>query len=302
MFIVNGRLQALLIAASRNLTSPAERIRRSKTSALSFKQESHYLTNPKARYIGDMKRLAVLLPFVLLCTPPAFGDQVHETAYSVSLAGLPIAKAHFKTQVIGDRFSITGAFESSGIIRFFKRITAQVAVEGKLSGTSWQPLSYDMAYRSGKKKRSYRASFSRNKLMSAAVIPEPNRPKSWIPLPQLPQSARDPLTGLIVPSSTTPCAGDLPIFDGETLMQLDLASKSVRPFSTRGFSGQASVCSVKFTPRGGYKRGRSDFEYLRNSNAMEIWFIRIDTWRIYAPVRVSIPTKYGTLVVSATKV
>ena len=104
-----------------------------------------------------------------------------------------------------------------------------------------------------------------------------------------------------MPAESPPCAAVLPIFDGETLMQLDLASKSVRPFSTRGFSGQASVCSVKFTPRGGYKRSRSDFEYLRKSNAMEVWFVRNDAWRIYVPVRVSIPTKYGTLVVSATK-
>jgi hypothetical protein len=249
----------------------------------------------------NMKKLAIFLLALLLYTPSAFGQQVHETAYSVSLAGIPIARAQFKTQVIGNRFSITGGFESSGIVRLFKRITAQVVVEGRVTGGIWEPLSYDMGYRGGEKKRTYQASFSRSGLTSTMITPEPNRPKSWIPLPSLPRSARDPLTGLIIPISTAPCANDLPIFDGETLMQLDLAPKSVRPFSTRGFKGEAAVCSVKFTPRGGYKRNRSDFEYLRKSDDMEIWFVRVDAWRVYAPVRVSIPTKYGTLLVSAVK-
>jgi hypothetical protein len=51
----------------------------------------------------------------------------------------------------------------------------------------------------------------------------------------------DPLSGLVFPAGSAVCPRSLPIFDGEARATLHLTPKSVRPFSTNGFKGDAIV-------------------------------------------------------------
>ena len=111
----------------------------------------------------------------------------------------------------------------------------------------------------------------------------------------------DPISGLIIPAGSNVCSKTLPIFDGESRMDIKLVDKGSRPFSTRGFEGEVKVCGVRFVPRSGYRKGRRDVEYLRQLTTMEIWFAKADTVAVYAPVYARIPTKLGPVTVSATR-
>ena len=93
----------------------------------------------------------------------------------------------------------------------------------------------------------------------------------------------------------------LPIYDGESRMDLVLSSKGEKSFSTKGFSGDTVVCGVRYIPKSGYRKGRKDIDYLRGSKAMEIWFAKAEGVNVYAPVYVKIPTQYGTLTISAVR-
>ncbi len=87
------------------------------------------------------------------------------------------------------------------------------------------------------------------------------------------------------------------MFDGESRMDFKLSAKGSKPFKTDGFSGDVIVCGVKFVPRSGYKKGRSDVEYLKKLDTMEIWFAKAEAGNVYAPVYVRVPTKYGPVTV-----
>ncbi len=236
---------------------------------------------------------------------PAIGhaeDMRHETEYRVALAGLPIAHADFKTEVIDKHFTIKGTVSSSGLADLVTTISAQADVAGVVGPRKLETSRYTLNYKSGRKQHTYDVLYRDGNVTSSTTTPEPHRPQNWIPVAEGDlRSVLDPVSGLIFPANTDVCAQTLPIYDGETRMTLKLSPKGSKPFSTEGFKGDAIVCGVHFTALGGYKKSRTDFDYLSKSNDMEIWFAKADAMKVYAPVYVRIPTKYGTVTITAVK-
>jgi hypothetical protein len=111
----------------------------------------------------------------------------------------------------------------------------------------------------------------------------------------------DPISGLIIPAGNRICPKTLPIFDGESRLDMRLTSKGTRSYTTKGFAGEVTVCGIRFIPKSGYRKGREDVEYLRRLSTMEIWFAKAEAANVYAPVYVKIPTKLGPVTVSATR-
>ncbi|MNL72497.1 hypothetical protein D3C87_1978180 [compost metagenome] len=54
-------------------------------------------------------------------------------------------------------------------------------------------------------------------------------------------------------------------------------------------------------PKSGFRKGRKDIEYLRKVEGMEIWFAKTGTLKVYAPVHARVPTRMGTIYVSAVE-
>ncbi len=172
-----------------------------------------------------------------------------------------------------------------------------------LRGDRLQASRYHLYYKSGKRARTYDVRYSNGNITSTTV----NRRRAGCRRtgstyqPGDMRSVLDPISGLIFPADANVCAQKLPIYDGEMRMDLVLSPKGSQNFSTEGFSGKATVCNVRFVPRSGYKKGRSDIEYLSKSSRMEIWFAKADAANVYAPVYVRIPTQYGPVTITAVK-
>jgi hypothetical protein len=246
-----------------------------------------------------------LLILASVSAAPSLGHATelkHETAYRVSLAGIPIAHADFRTDVVDKRFTIKGEVNSSGLANLVTTISAHADISGQVGASRFETDRYTLDYTSGRKHHIYDVVYKDGNVTSSTTTPEPRRPGNWIPVAEGDlRSVLDPISGLIFPANTNICAQTLPIYDGETRMDLKLSPKGSRPFSTDGFHGITTVCSVHFTARGGYKKSRTDFDYLSKSNDMEIWFAKAEVMNVYAPVYVRIPTKYGTVTITAVK-
>jgi hypothetical protein len=226
-----------------------------------------------------------------------------ETEYHISIAGLPVARAVFSTKLDDKRYRISGRVNTSGLADLIADIRAETSVTGTVGGGTLRARNYDLVYSSGKKTRVYKVNFAQGRVTSNTISPEPKRPKEWVPVTasQL-TSVLDPISGLIFPEGKKVCPRSVPIFDGETRMDLVLGKKDTKPFSVNGYKGEALVCSVRFVPKGGYKKGREDIEYLKNSSQMEIWFANAGKLNLVAPVYVRIPTRIGMLTISAQKI
>lgn len=250
--------------------------------------------------------------FAVMAVPAAFAgspavapaaDVNHITDYSIRLSGFPVATASFRSAFDGRRYTISGRMDSAGLADILSSTHGTTSVSGTLSDGKLRASSYSMSYRSGKKARAIDVAFRNGDVVRASIRPERKRPpKNWVPVRASDmRSVLDPISGLIMPASTNVCSKTLPIFDGESRMDIKLSDKGTRSFSTRGFEGEVKVCGVRFLPRAGYRKGRKDVEYLRKLASMEIWFAKAEAVDMYAPVYVRIPTALGPVTVSATR-
>ena len=225
------------------------------------------------------------------------------TDYRITLAGIPIAYASFKTKVADGSYSIAGEFKSSSIVNLISEISAKTTTSGVVSNDNLEPRSYSLVYRKGKKKETYEVSLAGGNVKNSQITPAPKRrPKTWVPVtPADLVGVLDPLTGLMVPAKGDVCARTLSIFDGESRLDLVLSSKGNRTFSQGEISREAVVCGVRYVPKAGFKQGRDDIEALKRTTGMEIWFAKAGALPLYAPIRAIIPTRYGSVDVSANR-
>lgn len=230
-------------------------------------------------------------------------EQEQETEYHISIAGLPVARAVFSTRLDDKKYRISGRVKTSGLADIIADIRAETNVSGTIGSDALRAQTYDLVYSSGKKTSTYKVHFNKGRVVSNSIAPQPRRPSEWVPVdPAQLVSVLDPVSGLIFPEGRRVCPRSLPIFDGETRMDLQLDAKGTRPFSADGYKGDALVCSVRFVPRSGYKKGRKDIEYLKNSSQMEIWFASAGKINLMAPVYVRIPTRIGMMTISAERI
>lgn len=247
----------------------------------------------------------VAVPAALAGSPavaPA-ADVSHITDYSIRLSGFPVATASFRSAFDGRRYTISGRMDSAGLADILASTHGTTSVSGTLADGKLRASRYSMSYRSGKKARAIDVAFRNGDVVSASIRPERKRPpENWVPVRANDmRSVLDPISGLIMPASSNVCSKTLPIFDGESRMDIKLTDKGTRSFSTRGFEGEVKVCGLRFVPRAGYRKGRKDVEYLRKLASMEIWFAKAEAVDMYAPVYVRIPTALGPVTVSATR-
>ncbi|MBB3966219.1 MULTISPECIES: DUF3108 domain-containing protein [Rhizobium] len=249
------------------------------------------------------KRILISALAGLMAVPAGAAEVVHRTEYKVALGIITIARAAFMTRIEDNKtYSVSGDISSAGLADLVTTISATTSVDGQLRGNRMQATRYLLYYKSGKRARTYDVRYTNGNITSSTIKPPRQPPKNWVDVPASDMRAvLDPISGLIFPADTNVCAQKLPIYDGEMRMDLVLSPSGSKDFSTQGFSGKATVCNVRFVPRSGYKKGRSDIEYLSKSSRMEIWFAKADSANVLAPVFVRIPTQYGPVTITAVK-
>lgn len=235
----------------------------------------------------------------------AFAAETYRTWYEVSIFGLNIAKSGFETKVNGSNYDLSGKLSSSGVARIFDKTDGTIRVTGSASGASVMPASYEVKYKNGKKNKRTIIDFSGDGSVSMVENTPPVKKRNpWVETgPNDLKSVADPLSGLMIRASDpqSVCGRTLHIFDGQTRADLQLSYQGTKPFSTKGFKGDAVTCSVKFVPISGYQKGKEAIEYLKNKSKISISFASLGDSGIYAPVAASIGTQIGTVSVFATR-
>lgn len=233
----------------------------------------------------------------------AKAQDTYRTEYRVTLIGLPVARATFTTKITDPGYTITGDITSAGIVNVFTSMDAKSTVTGTmLSGDRMQPESYKLVYTRGKRTRTYDVKYASGNIVETSITPQPNRDSNrWIPVKSADfKSVLDPIGALIIPGDGKICARTLPVYDGESRMDLVLAPKGTAKFDAGNVSGEAIVCSVRYQPKSGYNKDQYDIDYLRKATSMEIWFAKTRTGSLYAPVYARVPTRLGMLSITAT--
>lgn len=232
----------------------------------------------------------------------AQGTATHTAEYRIAFLGLSVARASFLTLLDGDDFRIAGEMRSAGVGGLIGQTSGSATVSGAVTEDRLQADHYLVTYASGGEEQLMEVRFERGNVVAARLTPEKTRSRrDWVPTDETDLSGvLDPVAGLIVPVTGRPCDRIVPLFDGETRLDLYLNEAGTRPFSTDGFSGEAVVCTARAEPKSGYHAEKSTIRYLRTMTA-EVWFAPNDEAGIMAPVYARIPTSLGPVTVTATR-
>lgn len=247
--------------------------------------------------------LAVALALTLPAGPALPAATIsHVTDYSITLSGLSLAKASFRTEIAGKQFQIDGQFATTGLARLFKKVEGTAKVSGKVKGENFIAENYRTDYVAGSAHKVYQVAFSGGGVKSFQAEPPLNPPASWVPVtPADLVRAVDPVSGLILPANAKLCEGTIPIFDGEARTNFELTDKGVRTYRNGREKLEAHVCGLKIGLQSGYRKGKSDMEYVAKLKNMEIWFAKSPVAEVYAPVKIVAPTGFGSLEIAATR-
>ncbi|QLF71242.1 DUF3108 domain-containing protein [Peteryoungia desertarenae] len=226
-----------------------------------------------------------------------------QSSYSVALGVLPIAKLSFETRIKDGRYEIDGQFQAVGLADMVRDISAKSRVSGRHVNGTLAAERYELLYRNGRKESTYEVAFRDGVAVSTTVTPPPKpRPESWVPVTEADlKGVLDPIGALLISDQGDICRRTIAIYDGESRIDLVLSPKNQRSQNTGGFKGDVTVCGVRYVPRSGYRQGRKDIEYLKSIDDIEIAFARTAQLQLYAPVYARIPTRYGTVFISATR-
>jgi hypothetical protein len=258
------------------------------------------MTSLRSR-IGSMLLTAALSAAPAGAAYPQDGRSV--AVYSVRYLGFPIAHVSFVTRTKGGSYTNSGSLRSAGLVEIIDKTRGTTRVSGTIKGDRMQASSYVISYTSGDKHERTEVTFRNGNVQSARQIPKPKkRGKDWIPVGKEDlKSVLDPISGMILPAGSDICPRTLPIFDGETRVDLLLAPKGRVTFSAGELRGEAIACSVRFVPKAGYRKGNDSIDFLRSATDMEVWFARSPSADVYAPVYARVPTKIGPVTVRATR-
>ncbi|MDF1608065.1 DUF3108 domain-containing protein [Hoeflea sp. YIM 152468] len=226
-----------------------------------------------------------------------------KSTYSVSLLGLPVASARFRTVIDGKSYTISGDVRTTVLSDIVSKIRGTTSVSGTMTEERMLASKFLVNYASGTKTYRTEIIFHGGNVKSVINLPKRRETsEDWVPLSADDMRAvLDPLSALVLPAGSKVCPRSLPIFDGQSRVTLHLTQKGVRPYRNRGFVGDAIVCAVRFDPKAGYRKGSSGIEYLRELRTMEIWFAHHERGGFYAPVYAKVPTKIGQVIIAATR-
>jgi len=254
------------------------------------------------RSVLSVATMAISLVLSGLTAVRAEPVEVH-TDYSVSLVGLPMAYASFVTKVDGPSYKISGDVKTSAFADILSKVRGNASVSGTLAEDRLLAKTFLVTYSSGKDAHRTEIEFNNGDVKSATNSPKTKQTADdWVPLSaEHMRRVLDPLSGLVFPAGSKVCPRSLPIFDGQSRVTLHLSPISVRPYSTKGFKGDAIVCSIRFEPKAGYRKGSSGIQYLKQLKSMEIWFAKHERGGFHAPVYAKVPTKVGLVIVAATR-
>jgi hypothetical protein len=235
---------------------------------------------------------------VLTVTPPvqAAQPQSFRADYSVTLMGLPVAKASFDSTFTADSFRIEGSLSSSGIGRIVEKVDGTTSVHGAIGKNGALPHSFVSAYRTDRKQSQTKVTFSGGAVASAVNTPQPKRGADWIPVPKEElRAALDPLTSTLIRAADPAqvCNRTIRMFDGEMRADLRLTHRGTG--RVRGHDVQAVTCDARFVPVAGYRDGRKQIEFLKNRSRIAISFIPLGTTGFYTPADATVGTQVGTL-------
>ena len=255
---------------------------------------------------------ATLLLFV--ATAPAWADSRLEVRYKASLAaladlkGIEIGKGAFTVDITDEGYAAAGSAKVTGFARLVSKGEGSVAARGTFVNGKVSPITYSSTSESDKKAEEVRISLANNVVKEFAVSPPTTPHEDRVPVTEEHrQGVVDPLSAAVitVPGSgdmlaRDSCARTVSIFDGRQRYDLVFSYERTEPAkNVKGYNGPMLVCRVDYRPIAGHRASRLQVKFMEDNKNIFVWLAPVAGTRVLFPIRVSIVTLVGVVLVEA---
>lgn len=255
-----------------------------------------------SKKISFMPQLAgIVLSLVSLAPATA---ATFNSAYTISIYGLTVARSNFATQMDGKSYFISGNLKSAGLAEIFDDTKGTISSSGSVAKTGMVPASYVVNYVSGNKSKNTTLGFNKGNVVSTSNTPALAKRGNWVDvIPAHLKAVADPLTVLVIKASSLAdtCTKTVKGFDGEIRVDMALSPIGEITVRTAGYSGPAMKCKLRFVPISGYRKGKKQIDYLAKSQSISVTFAPMGDTGFYAPVLAAVPTQIGTVSIRASR-
>jgi hypothetical protein len=238
---------------------------------------------------------------------PAQAQAQFDARYTLTMSGLAIGKLTWRTQLGSSDYTTSANGGISGFLSLFVNGEGNVIVRGQMKDGRPQPSSFVSAVAREDEKVNVQIAFDGARVRDLKVD-EPPPESDRIPIEAAHKvGVIDPLSAFLIPGPTDPtaregCERTLSMFDGRRRYDLALSFKRTDVIKNDGGKQSAVlVCAIRFTPMSGHRASSQLVKFLSEGRDIEVWLVPVNGTRILAPVRLSVASLVGNLVLQANQ-
>jgi len=229
-----------------------------------------------------------------------------DARYTLSVNSIPLGKFTWQAQFGLADYTASASGRASGIFSMLLSGEGTVTVKGSTRDGRLQSISYASAFTRDKERASVQMLLDAGRVRDLK-IEETDPDVDRVPVVDAhKQDVADPLTALLIPAAAgdplaaPACERKLSIFDGRRRFDLTLSyRRNDTAAPDKGYTGPTLVCAVKFTPIAGHRASSPLLTFLIEGRDIEIWFVPVAGTRLLAPIRLSIASAIGLMLLRA---
>jgi hypothetical protein len=243
----------------------------------------------------------------------AAGQSRLDAAYSVYLTGIPIGQGAIILDITESGFAAAGSAKSTGLVRMVSKGDGTATVRGTFANSRVLSSIFALQSNSGGQSEKIDVTISNGVAQEFRVTPDKPEHSQGPRVPvtsALRKGVLDPMSaGLIIVPGTgdtlapESCNHTLPIFDARYRYNFVLSYLRTEsaPKKINGYSGPVLVCQVRYVPIAGHRTDRPQVQQMAENRDLFVWLAPVAGTRVLVPIKVSISTLIGTMVVEATR-
>lgn len=243
---------------------------------------------------------------------PALAQAKLDAQYSVFLTGIPIGKGSLVLNLTDAGYAAAGSAKFTGLLRMVSKGEGTSTVQGTFAGSKLASSVYAMNSNSTDRSEKVNITVANGAVKNYSVTPPPkDLNTNRVPiLDAHMKNVVDPMSAALVLAATTgdvlnpeSCNRTLPIFDARYRYDVVLSYTRTEnaPKKIDGYSGPVLVCQARYVPVSGHRTDRPQVKQMADNRDLFIWLAPVEGTRALVPIKVSISTMLGTMVVEATR-
>jgi hypothetical protein len=258
--------------------------------------------------VSRATRGAGLIAAALFALPaPAHADSRLEARYTLTVARIPIGALAWSADIGPVAYATAASGAARGVLRIITSGKGTLRATGLIRDGRPLPETFESETISEDETVTVRMDLDSSSTVKELSVGAPLH-ADRVPLTDAHRrGVIDPLSALLAPAarsgevvSAEPCERTLPIFDGTRRFDIRLSFKRFETMKVaRGFQGPGVICAVAFQAIAGHRASSPLVSYLSGGRDMELWLAPIAGSRMLAPIRLSITSMLGDLVLTA---